>query len=131
MYLQALGQRDAGDQKLAGAKETLARFEARVAAGIAAGTAKTKEELERVKKDNSDLIKKLEAAQSEIMKEKTKVADGRKDLMEARQKNNFGGNQPAFDLGGGQDSNKITQAKSLIATKDKELLDLKGRVNYL
>jgi hypothetical protein len=57
LYLQALGQRDAGDQKLAGAKETLARFEARVKSGIDAGTAKTKEELEKLKKENSELMK--------------------------------------------------------------------------
>ena len=61
LYLQALGQRDAGDQKLAGAKETLARFEARVSAGIAAGVAKEKDALNKVKKENSDLKTMLKA----------------------------------------------------------------------
>ena len=52
LYLQALGQRDAGDQKLAGAKETLGRFEARVAAGIKEAVAKKVELLMREKKKN-------------------------------------------------------------------------------
>jgi hypothetical protein len=61
-----------------------------------------------------------------------KLDENRKDLQEALRNNKFGGGGAPSVLGlEGNDSSKVAQAKSLIATKDKELLDLKGRVNTL